>query len=78
MLQKDLLLGLLGAALVYLALVLVDNFKESGCSIRLTGESVSVINCQDLEAVAKLIRNSKPLWLSLGGRGDFEIIEERC
>nr|AYQ96166.1 triple gene block 3 protein [Grapevine virus T] len=74
---RDLGLGLLGAALVTLILVLVGGERGGGCFIRITGESVTVSNCGSLLEVPEVIKAVKGMWSSLGSGGKFDL-ESDC
>nr|AYQ96091.1 triple gene block 3 protein [Grapevine virus T] len=70
---KNLALGLLGAALATLILVFVGGEKGGDCFIRITGESVTVSNCGNLQEVPEVIKAVKGVWSSLGAGGKFDL-----
>nr|AYQ96161.1 triple gene block 3 protein [Grapevine virus T] len=70
---KSLALGLLGAALATLILVFVGGERGSNCFIRITGESVTVSNCGNLQEVPGVIEAVKGVWSSLGMGGIFDL-----
>nr|AYQ96171.1 triple gene block 3 protein [Grapevine virus T] len=74
---RDLALGLLGAALVTLILAFAGGEKGGGCFIRITGESVTVSHCEDLQKVPEVIKAAKGVWSSLGAGGRFDL-ESNC
>ncbi|QKV50512.1 TGB3 [Grapevine foveavirus A] len=75
---KNFLLGVLGAAVVTLILVSVDDLKSGGCLIRATGESITISGCNDLEHAASVINSMKGFWPSLGHGGNFDVNENCC
>nr|QBZ78352.1 TGB3 [Grapevine virus T] len=70
---RNLALGLLGAVLATLILAFVGGERGSNCLIRITGESVTVSNCGDLQEVPKVIEAAKGVWSSLGAGGFFDL-----
>nr|AYQ96141.1 triple gene block 3 protein [Grapevine virus T]QCG75807.1 TGB3 [Grapevine virus T] len=70
---KNLALGLLGAALATLILAFVGGEKGGNCFIRITGESVTVSNCDNLQEVPGVIKAVKGVWPSLGVGGKFDL-----
>nr|QIZ03186.1 triple gene block protein 3 [Grapevine virus T] len=70
---KNLALGLLGAALATLILASVGGEKGGNCFIRITGESVTVSNCGNLQGVPGVIEAVKGVWSSLGIGGKFDL-----
>nr|AYQ96126.1 triple gene block 3 protein [Grapevine virus T] len=70
---KDLVLGILGAALVTLILAFVGGERSGSCFIRITGESVTVSNCGNLQEVPGVIEAVKGVWSSLGAGGEFDL-----
>nr|AZK16082.1 TGB3 [Grapevine virus T] len=74
---KNLALGLLGAALATLILAFVGGERGGNCFIRITGESVTVSNCGNLQEVPEVIRAVKGVWSSLGAGGNFDF-EGNC
>nr|AYQ96111.1 triple gene block 3 protein [Grapevine virus T] len=75
---RNLGLGLLGAALATLILALVGGERGSNCFIRITGESVTVSNCGNLQKVPEVIRAVKGVWSSLGAGGNFDFKGDCC
>nr|UCJ00771.1 triple gene block 3 [Grapevine virus T] len=69
---RNLALGLLGAALATLILAFVGGEKGNNCFIRITGESVTVSNCGNLQEVPEVIKAVKGVWSSLGAGGNFD------
>nr|AYQ96106.1 triple gene block 3 protein [Grapevine virus T]AYQ96131.1 triple gene block 3 protein [Grapevine virus T]AYQ96136.1 triple gene block 3 protein [Grapevine virus T] len=69
---RNLALGLLGAALATLILAFVGVERGGNCFVRITGESVTVSNCRNLEEVPEVIKAVKGLWSSLGAGGKFD------
>nr|AYQ96176.1 triple gene block 3 protein [Grapevine virus T] len=74
---KDLALGLLGVVLATLILALVGSERGGSCFIRITGESVTVSNCGNLQEVPEVIRAVKGVW-SLLGAGDKFDLDRSC
>nr|WBR65238.1 MAG: triple gene block 3 [Grapevine virus T]BCT87101.1 triple gene block 3 protein [Grapevine virus T] len=74
---RSLVLGLLGAALATLILALVGGERGGNCFIRITGESVTVSNCGNLQEVPDVISAVKGVWSSLGAGGKFDL-ESDC
>nr|AYQ96186.1 triple gene block 3 protein [Grapevine virus T] len=70
---KSLALGFLGAALATLILASVGSERGSNCFIRITGESVTVSNCGNLQEVPGIIEAVKGVWSSLGIGGEFDL-----
>nr|UCJ00786.1 triple gene block 3 [Grapevine virus T] len=75
---RNLALGLLGAALATLILAFVGGERGSNCLIRITGESVTVSNCENLQEVPEVIKAVKGVWSSLGAGGNFDIKGDCC